>query len=736
MHGTPNPATTGTNGQAEIELTLGNNASGSYIITATSNGVSTTGTATVTVFSISVISGPGSGAPGDTLTFVVEVQQDGTAKQGETVDFSITAGDGNATLGSTSETTGSNGQAQTTLILGSNASDSYTITATSNGKSVTGTATVTVFSISVISGPGSGAPGDTLTFVVEVQQDGTAKQGETVDFSITAGDGNATLGSTSETTGSNGQAQTTLILGSNASDSYTITATSNGKSVTGTATVTVFSISVISGPGSGAPGDTLTFVVEVQQDGTAKQGETVTFSITSGDGNASLGTPNPATTGSNGQAEIELTLGNNASGSYIITATSNGVSTTGTATVTDNGNPGQTPSTFTITVVSGPGSGAPGDTLTFVVEVRENEVAASGETVNFSITSGDGNASLGSTSETAGHNGQVGQAQTTLILGNNASGSYTIRAELNSDSAVNVSGTATVTTSPPPPQYSLVVISGPGSGAPGDTLTFVVEVRRNGTATSGETVAFSVSPNDGNVTLNPTSDTTGNGGRTQTALTLGNNATGSYIITATNNGNTVTGTATVQTSPPDPRFSIVVVSGPGSGAPGDTLTFVVEVREDGTAAQGETVDFSITAGDGNATLGTPNPATTENNGQAQITITFGNNSTGAYIITATNNGQSVTGTATVTSGNGNGNGNGDGNGDSNGNGDNNGNGNGNSNNGGNNGGSNQQPGSPQRSEPESDEDRRFAFQLDLYAGWNFIHIPLEVTQVDGQSMSF
>ena len=317
-----------------------------------------------------------------------------------------------------------------------------------------------------------------------------------------------------------------------------------------------------------------------------------------------------------------------------------------------------------------------------------------------------------------------------MILGSNASGSYTIRAELNSDSAVNVSGTATVTTSPPPPQYSLVVISGPGSGAPGDTLTFVVEVRRNGTATSGETVAFSVSPNDGNVTLNPTSDTTGNGGQTQTALTLGNNATGSYIITATNNGNTVTGTATVQTSPPDPRFSIVVVSGPGSGAPGDTLTFVVEVREDGTAAQGETVDFSITAGDGNATLGTPNPATTENNGQAQITITFGNNSTGAYIITATNNGQSVTGTATVTSGNGNGNGNGDGNGDSNGN------GNGNSNNGGNNGGSNQQPGSPQRSEPESDEDRRFAFQLDLYAGWNFIHIPLEVTQVNGQSMSF
>ena len=27
------------------------------------------------------------------------------------------------------------------------------------------------------------------------------------------------------------------------------------------------------------------------------------------------------------------------------------------------------------------------------------------------------------------------------------------------------------------------------------------------------------------------------------------------------------------------------------------------------------------------------------------------------------------------------------------------------------------------------------FQLSLYAGWNFVHIPLEVTQVNGESMS-
>ena len=55
-----------------------------------------------------------------------------------------------------------------------------------------------------------------------------------------------------------------------------------------------------------------------------------------------------------------------------------------------------------------------------------------------------------------------------------------------------------------------------------------------------------------------------------------------------------------------PVFSISVIGGPGSGAPGSQLTFVVEVRRDGTAASGQTVDFSITSGDGNASLGTTN----------------------------------------------------------------------------------------------------------------------------------
>ena len=932
--GTPNPATTGNDGQAEIELTLGDSASGSYTIRATSNGVSVSATATVEdsqtlptpAFSIRVVTSPGSGEPGDTLTFVVEVREDGTAVSGQTVDFSITSGDANASLGSASETTGSNGQAQTILTLENSASGSYTITATSNSKSVTGTATVQTspppptYTIHVISGPGSGAPGSQLTFVVEVRENGSPASGQTVTFSITSGDGNASLGSASETTGSNGQAQTTLILGSSASGSYTIRATSNGVSMSATATVEdsqtlptpAFSIRVVTSPGSGAPGEALPFIVEVQQDGTAKEGETVDFSITSGDGKASLGTPNPATTGNDGQAEIELTLGDSASGSYTITATSNSKSVTGTATVEDS------QPAFSIRVVTSPGSGEPGDTLTFAVEVQQDGTLTQGLTVDFSITSGDGNASLGSASETTGSNGQ---AQTTLILGSNASGSYTIRATSN---GVSVSGTATVQTSPPPPpppppEYSIRVVTSPGSGEPGDTLTFAVEVQQDGTLTQGLTVTFSVSPNNGTASLSPISATTDSNGQAQTALTLGNSASGSYTITATSNGVSVSATATVEDSQtlPTPAFSIRVVTSPGSGEPGDTLTFAAEVQQDGTLTQGLTVDFSITSGDGNATLNTTS-TTTDSNGQAQTALTLGNSASGSYTITATSNGVSVSATATVedsqtlptpafsirvvtspgsgepgdtltfvvevlqdgsltedltvdfsiTSGDGNatlsptstttdsngqtqttltlgnsasgsytitatsngvsvsatatvegsqpafsirvvsspGSGepgdtltfvvevqqdgtltqgltvdfsitSGDENAtlnttstttDSNGqaqttltlgssasgsytitatsNGasvsatatvetedDNNGNGNGNG--GENNGGNNQEPDIPQRDEPESDEDRRFMFQLSLYAGWNFVHIPLEVTQVNGESMS-
>ena len=148
---------------------------------------------------------------------------------------------------------------------------------------------------------------------------------------------------------------------------------------------------------------------------------------------------------------------------------------------------------LSIVVVESPGSGAPGDWLTFVVEVREDGSPASGKTVTFGISPSDGGLSFFDTStRTTGDNGRAGHV---LVLGCDASGSYTVTASVGS---VSVSRAATVE---PAPELSIVVVQSPGSGDPGDWLTFIVEVQEDGSPASGQTVTFSISPDDGTLSF-------------------------------------------------------------------------------------------------------------------------------------------------------------------------------------------------------------------------------------------
>ena len=118
-----------------------------------------------------------------------------------------------------------------------------------------------------------------------------------------------------------------------------------------------------------------------------------------------------------------------------------------------------------------------------------------------------------------------------VTLGGSASGSYTVTATVGSKTT---SGTATVNTPPPPPVLSISVISGTGGPVmPGVTLAFVVDVVADDGLPQGQTVTFSVSPDDGTVSLSTTSATTNEYGLAQTTLTIGNDASGSYTVTAT-----------------------------------------------------------------------------------------------------------------------------------------------------------------------------------------------------------
>ena len=245
-------ATTAANGQATttLTLTLGSDAE-TTTVAATVEGVEpVTFTATAigqaTPDSLAKVSGDGQeGLAGIALAapFVVSVlDEDGATIAGAVVTFSVTAGGG--ILSATTATTAANGQATTTLTLtlGSDA-ETTTVAATVEGvEPVTFTATAigqaTPDSLAKVSGDGQeGLAGIALAapFVVSVlDEDGATIAGAVVTFSVTAGGG--TLSATTATTDANGQATTTLTLGSDPGTN-TVSATVEGlESVTFTAT--------------------------------------------------------------------------------------------------------------------------------------------------------------------------------------------------------------------------------------------------------------------------------------------------------------------------------------------------------------------------------------------------------------------------------------------------------------------------------------------------------------------
>ena len=187
--------------------------------------------------------------------FVVAVQdENGSAVEGVQVTFTVTEGGG--TLSSTTSTTDANGQAATTLTLGSDPGPN-TVSATVAGlepETFTAIGQATADSdgddeqaddeqampqsLTKVSGEGqAGQAGTTLAepFVVSVlDQNGSAYAGAVVTFSVTAGGG--TLSATTATTNASGQARSTLTLGSDPGPN-TVSATVEGlEPVTFTAT--------------------------------------------------------------------------------------------------------------------------------------------------------------------------------------------------------------------------------------------------------------------------------------------------------------------------------------------------------------------------------------------------------------------------------------------------------------------------------------------------------------------
>ena len=155
----------------------------------------------------------------------------------------------------------SNGQLSSSTQFDYETEDSYEVTVTvSDGRGGTDSISVSIsvtndpsddttnppppLLISISSSNSNPEPGDTVTFTAGVQQNNNPAEGQTVTFSVSPDDGTASLNPTSATTGNDGQAQTTLTLGSDASGSYTVTASVGTISTSGSVDVEILQTSL------------------------------------------------------------------------------------------------------------------------------------------------------------------------------------------------------------------------------------------------------------------------------------------------------------------------------------------------------------------------------------------------------------------------------------------------------------------------------------------------------------
>ena len=482
------------------------------------------------------------------------------------------------------DVTGADGQAESTLTLGSTAGTT-TVTVQAGDASTTFEAKTVLRPRTLVKISGdnqNGSTGVTLPqpFVVEVRDtNGDPVEGTTVTFTVTAGGGS--LNPKMMQTNASGRAWTRLTPGDNpGTNSVRASVAGLAQGVIFRAEATVAPpapiLRIISGDKqSGAPGQTLEpFVVEVRdQNGDPVSGLFVTFIHDGGSLSTILDV-----TGSNGQAETTLTLGSEV-GTTTVTVHAGRASVTFKVTVA-------LPPTMLVKVSGDNQSGHTGTVLAhpFVVEVRDrNGDPVAGAIVTFTVTGGGGSVNP----ETRRTNAR-GRASTRLTLGDNP-GTNTVRVSVGGLARTSVFR-AEATRPPPPPV--LLKISGDGQiGAPGQTLEpFVVEVRdQNGDPIAGVFVVFL--HDDG--LLDNALAVTGADGRAESTLTLGRGA-GTTTVTAEVRGVSVTFEARVIFPPK----TLVKIAGDnqtgGAGAPLGR-PFFVEVRDENrNPLVGITVTFAVT----------------------------------------------------------------------------------------------------------------------------------------------
>ncbi|MCX6132220.1 MAG: FG-GAP-like repeat-containing protein [Ignavibacteriales bacterium] len=672
-------ATTNVNGQALTTLTLGNKA-GSYLVTATSgnlNGSPVTFSATATTSvptTMSLTSGSiQSAAINNPLPnpFVVTITDaSGNPVQGVGVSFAIASTPGGATgqsLSIISGVTNSSGQTSTTLTLG-NRIGAYSVNASAsglNGSPITFTCLAVVGTgknITSTSGNNQlGMVGSAVSnpFVVTVTDEGgNPVSGSSVNFEIISVPPSATGQSLSigtSVTSSNGQALTTLTLGSKVG-LYSVAATSTGLSgspltFTVTATprpasqLTLFNGDGQAGPIGSALSNVLTARVSDVYDNPVA-GINVNFAITATPSGATGQTlsSTSAISDVNGHASTRLTFGNK-TGTYLVSASSGSMggslvtftetATTGTARI--------------ITLASGNNQSAViNKTLgnPFVVTVTDDGGnPVSNVAVGFAISltpAGSVGQSLSVSSTTTNASGQ---ASTTMTLGSKI-GDYAVTATLVGTGGNPVSFTATGIVGA---AKSIAHWSGDNQSAsinnPVTNPIVVVVTDEGGNPVPGTNVNFGIASTPSGATgqsLTFNTASTNANGLASTSLTVGNKI-GTYSVVASSGSLSGSPVAFTITATPAAAKAMSLVAGDNQQAQISTTlqnSFVVLVTDEGgNPVPNVSVGFTVTASPSGASghaLNPPNTAT-DASGHASTVLTLGTK-VGIYQVSAIANG--------------------------------------------------------------------------------------------------
>jgi adhesin/invasin len=307
--GSPN-ATTDSNGFASTTYTLPSTAQTVTVRASSSGYTSATFTETASVQLLAPNAGNNqTGNPGTTLpsSLTVLATSNGTPVAGVAVTFND--GGAGGSFGSPAIATDSNGLASSTYTLPATAK-AVTISAGALGyTSASFTETAAVLTLTATSGNSQTGPtGSPLLnpLVVTATNNGSPVAGVTVTFSDNGAGGS--FGTPVGTTASDGTASTTYTppLGSASITASSLGYTSASFTETGTAGVATLTI-VSGGKQSATVGTTLPSPLVIKAKNSTG-GIVVGASISFSDGAGGTFSPNPAVTGSNGQASTSYTL--------------------------------------------------------------------------------------------------------------------------------------------------------------------------------------------------------------------------------------------------------------------------------------------------------------------------------------------------------------------------------------------------------------------------------------------